>query len=159
MTSNKKNGNAVMTILFLFISICSILGTIAFVMNFTSPPCATSTPTGSENYIEQLENAKEQLREISSKENYAPTKKSKWLDRITKKLNDPSVTSKEKLKIISRIENQALVEIARKMKAIEGMQPQINDIERRLGIMQSVEPVLENAIKTLQKVVDVRGMG
>ena len=25
--------------------------------------------------------------------------------------------------------------------------------------MQSVEPVLENAIKTLQKVVDVRGMG
>merc|ERR1719503_486754 len=39
------------------------------------------------------------------------------------------------------------------------MQPQINDMERRLGIMQSVEPVLENAIKTLQKVVDVRGMG
>merc|ERR1719181_742734 len=30
----------------------------------------------------------------------------------------------------------------------EGMQPQINDMERRLGIMQSVEPVLENAIKT-----------
>merc|ERR1740123_2345877 len=26
------------------------------------------------------------------------------------------------------------------------MQPQINDMERRLGIMQSVEPVLENAI-------------
>merc|ERR1711937_521332 len=33
-------------------------------------------------------------------------------------------------------------------KAIKGMQPQINDMERRLGIMQSVEPVLENAIKT-----------
>jgi len=32
-------------------------------------------------------------------------------------------------------------------------------MERRLGIMQSVEPVLENAIKTLQKVVDIRGMG
>jgi hypothetical protein len=32
-------------------------------------------------------------------------------------------------------------------------------MERRLGIMHSVEPVLENAIKTLQKVVDVRGMG
>ena len=31
------------------------------------------------------------------------------------------------------------------------MQPQINDMERRLGIMQSVEPVLENTIKTLQK--------
>ena len=54
---------------------------------------------------------------------------------------------------------QPLVEVARKMKAIEGMQPQINDMERRLGIMQSVEPVLENAIKTLQRVVDVRGMG
>merc|ERR1712222_209875 len=34
---------------------------------------------------------------------------------------------------------------ARILKAIEGMQPQINDMERRLGIMQSVEPVLENA--------------
>merc|ERR1719476_888366 len=61
------------------------------------------------------------------------------------------------LKILD--DGQPLVEVARKMKAIEGMQPQINDMERRLGIMQSVEPVLENAIKTLQKVVDVRGMG
>ena len=44
------------------------------------------------------------------------------------------------------------------MKAIEGMQPQMNDMESHLGTTQSVEPVLENAIKTLQKVVDVRGM-
>merc|ERR1719305_554464 len=63
-------------------------------------------------------------------------------------------------RILKRLDDgQLLVEVARKMKAIEGMQPQINDMERRLGIMQSVEPVLENAIKTLQKVVDVRGMG
>merc|ERR550537_1111663 len=63
-------------------------------------------------------------------------------------------------RILKRLyDGQPLVEVARKMKAIEGMQPQINDMERRLGIMQSVEPVLENAIKTLQKVVDVRGMG
>merc|ERR1719352_40396 len=63
-------------------------------------------------------------------------------------------------RILKRLDDgQPLVEDARKMKAIEGMQPQINDMERRLGIMQSVEPVLENAIKTLQKVVDVRGMG
>merc|ERR1719218_315678 len=63
-------------------------------------------------------------------------------------------------RILNRLDDgQPLVEVARKMKAIEGMQPQINDMERRLGIMQSVEPVLENAIKTLQKVVDVRGMG
>ena len=44
------------------------------------------------------------------------------------------------------------LQVARKMKAIEGMQSQINDMERRLGIMQSVEPVLENTIKALQKV-------
>ena len=63
-------------------------------------------------------------------------------------------------RILKRLDDgQPLVEVARKMKAIEGMQPQINDMERSLGIMQSVEPVLENAIKTLQKVVDVRGMG
>ncbi len=63
-------------------------------------------------------------------------------------------------RILKRLDDgQPLVEVGRKMKAIEGMQPQINDMERRLGIMQSVEPVLENAIKTLQKVVDVRGMG
>merc|ERR1719198_243967 len=63
-------------------------------------------------------------------------------------------------RILKRLDDgQPLVEVARKMKAIECMQPQINDMERRLGIMQSVEPVLENAIKTLQKVVDVRGMG
>merc|ERR1712130_856022 len=63
-------------------------------------------------------------------------------------------------RILKRLDDgQPLVEVARKMKATEGMQPQINDMERSLGIMQSVEPVLENAIKTLQKVVDVRGMG
>merc|ERR1712188_187741 len=60
-------------------------------------------------------------------------------------------------RILKRLDDgQPLVEVARKMKVIEGMQPQINDMERRLGIMQSVEPVLENAIKTLQKVVDIR---
>merc|ERR1719327_1572340 len=63
-------------------------------------------------------------------------------------------------RILKRLDDgQLFVEVVRKMKVIEGMQPQINDMERRLGIMQSVEPVLENAIKTLQKVVDVRGMG
>merc|ERR1712185_372558 len=55
------------------------------------------------------------------------------------------------------VPDQRRLDMERRL-AIEGMQPQINDMERRLGIMQSVEPVLENAIKTLQKVVDVRGM-
>ena len=45
------------------------------------------------------------------------------------------------------------------MKSIEGMQPQINDMERRFGIIQSIEPVLDNALKTLNKVIDVHGMG
>lgn len=39
-------------------------------------------------------------------------------------------------RILKRLDDgQPLVEVARKMKAIEGMQPQINDMERRLGIM------------------------
>ena len=56
-------------------------------------------------------------------------------------------------------DGQPLVEVARKMKAIEYMQPQINDMERRLGYMRAAEPVLEDAIKSLQIAVDVRGMG
>ena len=59
-------------------------------------------------------------------------------------------------RILKRLDDgQPLVEVASKMKAVEGMQPQINDMERRLGIMQSVEPVLETAVKNLRKVVDV----
>ena len=84
------------------------------------------------------------------------------VDYITEKLKNPTINGspsmlRSKPKLLK--DGQPLVEVARKMKAIEGMQPQINDLERRLGIMQSVEPVLENAIKTLQKVVDIRGMG
>lgn len=35
------------------------------------------------------------------------------------------------------------------------MMPQIQDFERRLGILHQVEPILENAINTLNKVVDL----
>ncbi len=45
------------------------------------------------------------------------------------------------------------------MKAIEGKQLQINNKELRLGIMESIEPSLEYAIKNLQKVVDFRCIG
>ena len=96
-------------------------------------------------------------------------KLSSALDSEAHGVNDAAVAKTAAIKniqksltarILKRLDDgQPLVEVARKMKAIEGMQPQINDMERRLGIMQSVEPVLENAIKTLQKVVDVRGMG
>lgn len=35
------------------------------------------------------------------------------------------------------------------------MMPAIQDFERRLGILHQVEPILENAIGTLSKVVDM----
>lgn len=35
------------------------------------------------------------------------------------------------------------------------MMPAIQDFERRLGILHQVEPILENAINTLSKVVDL----
>jgi len=86
------------------------------------------------------------------------------VDYITENLKNPKINGsppmlRSKPNPLKTSDDEPLVEVARKMKAIEGMQPQINDMERRLAIMQSVEPVLENAIKTLQKVVDVRGMG
>jgi len=63
-------------------------------------------------------------------------------------------------KILKRLDDgQPLVEVYRKMKAIEGMQPQINDMERRLSIIQSVEPVLDNANRHLKTLTDVSGMG
>jgi hypothetical protein len=38
------------------------------------------------------------------------------------------------------------------------MMPQIQDFERRLGILHQVEPILENAISTLSKVVDLNSI-
>ena len=35
------------------------------------------------------------------------------------------------------------------------MMPAVQDFERRLGILHQVEPILENAINTLSKVVDL----
>lgn len=37
------------------------------------------------------------------------------------------------------------------------MMPAIQDFERRLNILHQVEPILENAIMTLNKVVDMTG--
>merc|ERR1719215_2213064 len=42
-------------------------------------------------------------------------------------------------RILKRLDDgQPLFEVARKMKAIEGMQPQINDMERRLGMQPQI---------------------
>ena len=37
------------------------------------------------------------------------------------------------------------------------MMPAIQDFERRLGILQQVEPIIENALTTLNKVIDLKG--
>jgi len=41
------------------------------------------------------------------------------------------------------------------MQSLSKMMPAIQDFERRLNILHQVEPILENAIMTLNKVVDM----
>ena len=45
------------------------------------------------------------------------------------------------------------------MKRLQEMQDMTKEFERRLGIMRANEAILLNSIKTMQKVVDIRGMG
>lgn len=60
-------------------------------------------------------------------------------------------------KILERLDDgRPLVSVARKMKVIVAMIPQIQDMERRLGILQTVEPILEQALTMLRKVLDFR---
>lgn len=60
-------------------------------------------------------------------------------------------------KILERLDDgKPLVTVARKMKIIVQMIPQIQDMERRLGILQTVEPILEQALTMLRKVLDFR---
>ena len=37
------------------------------------------------------------------------------------------------------------------------MMPAVQDFERRLGILHQVEPIIEQAVNTLQKVIDLKG--
>ena len=43
------------------------------------------------------------------------------------------------------------------MQSLSKMMPAIQDFERRLNILHSVEPIIENAVNTLQKVLDLKG--
>ena len=43
------------------------------------------------------------------------------------------------------------------MQSLSKMMPAVQDFERRLGILQNVEPIIENAVKTLQKAIDLNG--
>jgi hypothetical protein len=36
------------------------------------------------------------------------------------------------------------------------MMPAVQDFERRLGILHDVEPIIENAVKTLNKAIDLK---
>lgn len=43
------------------------------------------------------------------------------------------------------------------MQSLSKMMPAVQDFERRLGILHDVEPIIENAVKTLQKAIDLNG--
>jgi copper homeostasis protein CutC len=59
-------------------------------------------------------------------------------------------------KILTRLDDtQPLVNVFSKMQSLSKMMPAIQDFEQRIGILHQVEPILENAINTLSKVVDM----
>jgi len=59
-------------------------------------------------------------------------------------------------KILTRLDDtQPLVNVFSKMQSLSKMMPAIQDFERRLNILHQVEPILESAISTLSKVVDL----
>jgi hypothetical protein len=55
-------------------------------------------------------------------------------------------------------DNQPMVEVAKKLKILQSFQPYVRDMERRLAILKTVEPILVSAINTLTKVIDIKGM-
>ena len=80
------------------------------------------------------------------------------LDNFKKRLSDDA----DKIHTYGYIEPDkygSLVEVVQKMNALESMRPQITDMERRVHIANSVKPVLDHKIQTLQRIVDTRGMG
>ena len=61
-------------------------------------------------------------------------------------------------KILKRLDDtQPLVNVFSKMQSLSKMMPAVQDFERRLGILHEVEPIIENAVKTLQKAIDLNG--
>ena len=43
------------------------------------------------------------------------------------------------------------------MQSLSKMMPAVQDFERRLGILKQVEPIIENAVKTLTSAIDLHG--
>jgi len=42
------------------------------------------------------------------------------------------------------------------MQSLSKMMPAVQDFERRLGILKQVEPIIENAVNTLTKAIDLK---
>ena len=60
-------------------------------------------------------------------------------------------------KILNRLDdNQPLVNVFSKMQSLSKMMPAVQDMERRLGILHQVEPIIEKAVKTLESVIDLK---
>ena len=61
-------------------------------------------------------------------------------------------------KILKRLDDtQPMVNVFSKMQSLSKMMPAVQDFERRLGILHSVEPIIEQAVATLEKVIDLKG--
>lgn len=61
-------------------------------------------------------------------------------------------------KILKRLDDtQPMVNVFSKMQSLSKMMPAVQDFERRLGILHQVEPIIEQAVNTLEKVIDLKG--
>lgn len=104
--------------------------------------------TADQNLINQLKSTIAQLEAKKNPAQAAATAKKKAVHNIQKALTK---------KILSRLDDsQPLINVFSKMQSLSKMMPAIQDFERRLGILHQVEPILENAINTLSKVVDMK---
>lgn len=100
------------------------------------------------NLIDAL---KKQIAVMEAKKNpkhLAEAAKKKAVHNIQKALTN---------KILTRLDDsQPLVNVFSKMQSLSKMMPAVQDFERRLGILKQVEPIIENAVKTLTTAIDLK---
>ena len=103
--------------------------------------------THDQNLIDALKRTIGQLEKKKNPAAQAKEAKKKAVNNIQKALTK---------KILTRLDDsQPLINVFSKMQSLSKMMPAIQDFERRLNILHEVEPILENAIGTLSKVVDL----
>ena len=113
--------------------------------NGSRPPDDTLIDT-----LSMMKNMLAQAQNKPSRAEAAAAAKQKAVKNIQKKLTQ---------NILKKLDNdQPMVEVAKKLKVLQSFQPYIQDMERRMAILKQVEPVLEQAIKTLTQVIDIKGM-